>query len=376
MLQGTKPFKISVMDREVVTIIHVYPPNEKLAEALQRHGLTIQAHEDLSSLFRLLETGPGVAILGNSDSGLEAIPSFRLREPDWYKTPIILFAPANLQNDPALSNVTWLDADASELALVSACHSALRDRHLQLELHETIERFSQQTQRTEEEFQQFVYAASHDLKEPLRMVSGYLQLLEKRYAKVLDQEAGEFIELAVDGANRMSRLISDLLAYSRVGTRPARVELVNGDDVLLWLRMNLQKLFEESNAQLTHDPLPSVVFDQGELLQIFELLIGNALKFGSGSPDLHIHIAAESRSAEWVFSVSDNGPGFDPQHSERIFGVFKRLVGRDIPGTGMGLALAKRIVEKHGGRIWATSQPGQGATFWFTVRNAALAAAP
>ena len=363
------------MQSDSVTYIHVCAPTHVLTAALERCGSVFQLHPDTASLFRSLETNPGIAIFpGNSTSDMESLREFRQREPEWYQAPVLFSAGPSLQNDQTLGNVTWLDSGASESAIVSALRAALRDRSLQLALRHANEQADERARRSEEEFQQFVYAASHDLKEPLRMISGYLQLLEKRYGQVLEEEAREFIGLAVDGANRMSRLISDLLVFSRVGSRGKPEELVNGNDVLLWLRMNIQKALDEGGVELTSDPLPAVYYDQGEMLQLFELLIGNAMKFGQGRPELRIHIAAEARNSEWVFSVSDNGPGFEPQHAERIFGIFKRLVGRDVPGTGMGLALARRIVEKHGGAIWAKAEPDKGATFYFTVRNAARAA--
>ena len=221
--------------------------------------------------------------------------------------------------------------------------------------------------RSNRELQQFAYAASHDLQEPLRMVTSYLQLLERRYKGQLDTDADEFIAFAVDGASRMKRLIEDLLSFSRVGTRGKDFEPTDGEAVLEQTLRNLEMAISESEAAVTHDPLPTVMADGGQLVQLLQNLIGNAIKFRSDEPPT-VHVGAERQDGKWVFSVRDNGIGIDPRYSERIFEIFQRLHTRDkYPGTGIGLAVCKKIVERHGGRIWAESQPGEGATFYFTL---------
>ncbi len=222
-------------------------------------------------------------------------------------------------------------------------------------------------ERSNRELEQFAYAASHDLQEPLRMVSSYTQLLARRYRGQLDQDADEFISYAVDGAERMQRLINDLLAYSRVGTRGRAFQTTDCEQALQQALANLQTAIEESGAIVTHDPLPTVVADQSHLTQVFQNLVGNALKFRSSVPP-SIHVGVQEKSGHWLFWVSDNGIGIDPEYHERIFVIFQRLnAGDKYPGTGIGLALCKNIVERHGGRIWVESQPGQGATFYFTI---------
>ncbi len=222
-------------------------------------------------------------------------------------------------------------------------------------------------ERSNKELEQFAYVASHDLQEPLRMVASYTQLLERRYKDQLDDNAREFIAFAVDGANRMQRLINDLLAYSRVQTRAGEPELVELNHVLGQARANLATAIEESGALVTNDELPVVVADPAQLLSVLQNLIGNAVKFHGEDPP-RVHISARESDGEVLISVRDNGIGIRKEHQERIFLIFQRLHNRkDYPGTGIGLALCKRIVERHGGRIWVESEEGSGATFTFTL---------
>jgi PAS domain S-box-containing protein len=221
--------------------------------------------------------------------------------------------------------------------------------------------------RSNAELEQFAYIASHDLQEPLRMVASYTQLLGKRYKGKLDGDADEFISFAVEGANRMQRLINDLLTYSRVGTRGQGPEPIYSEQVLDEALATLQLAITESAAQVTHDPLPKVLADGAQLGQVFQNLIGNALKYRGDAPP-RIHISAAQEGDMWVFSVRDNGIGIDPDYHERVFVIFQRLHTREEgSGTGMGLAVCKKIVERHGGRIWLESELGKGATFYFTI---------
>jgi PAS domain S-box-containing protein len=222
--------------------------------------------------------------------------------------------------------------------------------------------------RSNEELGQFAYIASHDLQEPLRMVASYTQLLSRRYKGKLDADADDFIAFAVDGASRMQRLIQDLLAYSRVGTMGSDLLDTSSEDALRQALFNLRGAIEESSALVTHDPLPSVMADKMQLTQLFQNLVGNAIKYqGPGVPRVHI-AAGKSNGKKWTFSVQDNGLGIDPQYFKKIFGVFQRLHTREaFAGTGIGLAICKKIVEQHGGSISVESQPGQGSTFRFAL---------
>jgi PAS domain S-box-containing protein len=221
--------------------------------------------------------------------------------------------------------------------------------------------------RSNEELGQFAYIASHDLQEPLRMVASYTQLLARRYAGKLDSDADEFIAFAVDGATRMQRLIQDLLAYSRVGTKGKDLLSTSSEDALKHALSNLRGAIEESGAVVTHDPLPEVLADEMQLVQLFQNLVGNAIKYQKpGIPK--IHVAALNGGKQYRFSVQDNGLGIDPQYFERIFGMFQRLHKREeFAGTGIGLAICKKIVERHGGQISVESQPGIGSTFRFAL---------
>ncbi len=222
-------------------------------------------------------------------------------------------------------------------------------------------------ERSNQELEQFAYVASHELQEPLRMVASYTQLLAQRYEGQLDDKAQKYIGYAVDGAVRMQRLINDLLEYSRVNTRAQPPGTVDAEKTLDEVKKNLSATLLENQATVTHDDLPAISVDATQFLQLLQNLIGNAVKFRREEAP-QIHISARDLGHEWLFSVRDNGIGFEAKFAGRIFVIFQRLHTRqEYPGTGIGLALCKRIVERHNGKIWCESVPGQGATFYFTI---------
>ncbi len=222
-------------------------------------------------------------------------------------------------------------------------------------------------ERSNRDLEQFAYVASHDLQEPLRMISSFTQLLEQRYKGKLDKSADEFTKFVVDGANRMQRMINDLLSYSRISSRGKPFEPVSSEEILAQVQVNLLLLIEENHALLTHESLPEITADASQMLLLFQNLIGNAIKFKGKEPP-RVHVFSESREEEWMFGVRDNGIGIAKEYFDRIFVIFQRLYSREeYSGTGIGLAICKKIVERHGGRIWVESELGKGSTFFFTI---------
>jgi PAS domain S-box-containing protein len=233
---------------------------------------------------------------------------------------------------------------------------------------EDLRRTADELAASNRELEQFAYIASHDLQEPLRMVTGYMALLRRRYEGRLDKDAQEFIAFAYDGAQRMQSLISDLLIYSRLGTRARPFELTDVEAVLREAMANLQGAIRDSGAVVTHDPMPTLHADSSQLLQLLQNLISNAIKFRAPDRPPRVHIWARREDGHWLFGVSDNGIGIMPQHRERIFMIFQRLHTRqNYAGTGIGLAIVKKVVERHGGKVWVESQVGEGSTFYFTI---------
>ena len=255
---------------------------------------------------------------------------------------------------------TPLDAHGKRL-LYSIVHD-ITDRH----------RAEDELIRSNEDLQQFAYVASHDLQEPLRNVASCLQMLEKEYKNKLDANGEQYINYAVEGAVRMKTLILDLLAYSRVVTKGKAPERTDCEQILERVLKNLSLSITETGAVITHDALPTVLADDTQLLQVFQNLIQNAVKFRREAPP-QVHLSAVRNKNEWLFSIKDNGIGIESRHLDRIFVIFQRLHKRsEYDGTGMGLAISKKIVERHGGQIWAESQPGTGTTFYFTIPEKGL----
>jgi PAS domain S-box-containing protein len=276
----------------------------------------------------------------------------QIRRRDGHVTPVVYNA--SVYRDEA-GRVTGVFAAARDVTELNRAEEALKQQIVEVE-------------RSNAELQQFAYVASHDLQEPLRMVASYVKLLDRRYRDKLDADGVDFINYAVEGSTRMQQMINDLLAYSRVGTKGKLFEPTDLELTFKQALENLRVSIAESNAVVTHDPLPTIMADDVQILQLFQNLIGNAIKFRSADRSPAVHVSAKKKGGAWEFSVSDNGIGIEPEYFDRIFIIFNRLNTRpEYPGSGIGLAICKKIVERHGGRIWVESKPGKGSRFSFTI---------
>jgi signal transduction histidine kinase len=296
-------------------------------------------------------------------NGMETVEVLRREGAD---VPVVLVS-GSLGEHKAVECIKQGAADyvlKDHLARLSeSVRRALRERKLREEHRHSLEELA----RSNRDLEQFAYVASHDLQEPLRMVATYTQLLAERYQGKLDENADKYIHYALEGALRMQTLVQDLLAFSRVGRHGTEFAVTECNPVVETALKNLHNAIEESKAQITCETLPAVMADRSQLVQVFQNLIGNALKFRGASAPV-IRVSAEKKRREWIFSVSDNGIGIAPEHAEIIFVIFKRLHTRaEYPGSGIGLAICQKIVERHGGRIWVESEPGKGSSFKFAL---------
>jgi light-regulated signal transduction histidine kinase (bacteriophytochrome) len=260
------------------------------------------------------------------------------------------------------------DFDAEKSKVETVNEDLLRENRERRLTEAALTERSVELARSNADLEQFAYVASHDLQEPLRMVSSYVQLLERRYKGQLDAQADKYIGYAVDGARRMQGLIGGLLEYSRAGLDNSAPTAIPADTALDQALRTLRGAFEESGAVLSREPLPRVIADGLQLAQVFQNLIANAIKFRRSDEVPRIHVQAERRERDCVLSVRDQGIGLDPQYADRIFMIFQRLhTAKEYPGTGIGLAVCKKVIERNGGRIWVESSEGEGATFHFTL---------
>ena len=284
------------------------------------------------------------------------------------RSKVAIFVDLNRKTELLRTHAAALEARNAELerTVGELAKADAEVRRLNTELEQRVHERTVELTRANEELKQFAYAASHDLREPLRTIASYTQLLERRYGTNLDGDAQEFMKYITESVQRMDLLLNDLLSYSHQLKSQQSFSPVSAEAVLAGVLMNLDTSIKASGATIVHEPLPEVFSDFVQLGQVFQNLLSNSIKYRSEAPP-HIHITAEETDEAFVFSVSDNGIGIDPRYHEQIFGIFKRLHGREFPGTGIGLALVKRIVERHGGRVWVESEPGKGATFRFTI---------
>ncbi len=277
-------------------------------------------------------------------------------------TPVLYNASVYKDDNDEIIGVFAAARDITELKKAEYKLKEYQDK-----LEEKVKKRTEELAKSNKELEQFSYITSHDLREPLRMITNFLQLLERRYTDQLDQDAKEYIGFAVDGAKRLDNMTNDLLSYSRITTKKEEINNVNYEDVLKEALINLKVPIEKNNAVITHDPLPTIKGNEQFKFQLFQNLIGNAIKYRSQETP-KIHISATKENNQYLFSIKDNGIGMSPDHLERIFTIFQRLhTHAEYEGTGIGLAIAQKIVHQQGGQIWVESELGKGSTFYFTI---------
>lgn len=362
-----------------------------LSEILKQEQFVVEVCSCFEQLCDSIPDGAGAILIGDEALGRSQV--LRLSEelanqPAWSDLSLLVMTTGGradlgsqhrLQTlEPLRGPMTLLERPLRIATLLSAVRSALRSRRRQYQLRDLLQRETETAaslrtanealQQSNASLAEFAYVASHDLQEPLRSVTAYTQLLSRRYKGQLDQTADQYIQFATDGALRMKALIEDLLQYAQVTSRASPPQLkADSNAALAVAQENLEALIRETAATIESDLLPSIAVDSTQLVQLFQNLIGNAIKYRSEGVPPRVRVSAVRQGPDWRFSVSDNGIGFPQEYAEHVFGVFKRLNRNTVAGTGIGLALCKRIVENHGGRIWAESQPGMGATFYFLL---------
>jgi len=370
---------------KTILIVDDVPANlEVVSRHLESHGYrTVVAQSGREGIERAELVRPNLILLDVLMPGVDGFETCRrLKASDTTRDIPVVFMTALTDSADKLTGFEVGAVDYVTKPLDGAEVLARIDTHLSLytlrrelerqnaQLRTEIaarERIQEALQRSNTELEQLAYVASHDMQEPLRMIASYLQLVAQRYQGQLDAEADEFIGFAVDGAKRMQALINDLLAYSRLGTKARPFAPTDCAAIVDTAIADLRVAIDESGARVSCGPLPVVMADAMQFAQLFRNLLGNAIKFRGAAPP-QVHIDAEAADGGWRFTVRDNGIGIAPEYFERIFVLFQRLHGRrEYPGTGIGLALCKKIVERHGGRIWVESTPGSGSVFWFTL---------
>jgi signal transduction histidine kinase len=362
-----------------------------LSEILRQEQFVVEVCSTFEQLCDSIPEGAGAILI--CDEALGRSQVLRLSEeladqPAWSDLSLLVMTTGGRADvsshhrlhtlEPLRGPMTLLERPLRIATLLSAVRSALRSRRRQYQLRDLLQReienaaslktVNEALRQSNASLAEFAYVASHDLQEPLRSVTAYTQLLSRRYKGQLDPTADEYIRFATDGALRMRALIEDLLQYAQVTSHGSPPQLkADCNAALAAAEENLEALIKETAAIIESDSLPSIAVDSTQLVQLFQNLIGNAIKYRNEGIPPRVRVAAVRQGPDWRFSVADNGIGFSQEYAEQVFGIFKRLNRSTVPGTGIGLALCKRIVENHGGRIWAESQPGMGSTFYFLL---------
>jgi signal transduction histidine kinase len=348
------------------TIINVddYGPGRYArTKVLSQAGFQVQeAATGLEALRLAFELKPELVVLDINLPDVSGLEVCRRLKNDPVTSGIVILhltasstSPRDMVNGLDGGADSYLTEPVEPAVLVATIRALLRARQAEEALR-----------RSNDELQQFAYMVSHELNEPLRMVASYTQLLANRYAGKLDQAAEDYMAITVSAAKRMQSFVQDMLNFSSAGAPDHLIQPVSAEAVLATALFELQLIVRESGAIIAHDPLPTVHVAEAGLVRLFANLIGNSIKYRRAETP-RIYISASERDGFWQFGFRDNGIGIDPQYFDQIFAVFKRLHGGEYPGSGIGLALCKRIVENHGGTIWLESTPGEGATFYFTI---------
>jgi signal transduction histidine kinase len=403
-LPGKEPAKAAISTAALQDRVLIVAPVERdarlAASVLARSGIASTTCIKIEQLCAELPRGAACALITEealSEAGITCLRDALATEPPWSDFPLIFLLSAGeatrhirrMEEELAeLGNFTLLERPIRVNTLLATVRSAMRSRARQYQMRDILEQHKAATERlahqareltarTEEldrsnaDLRQFAYAASHDLQEPVRTIASYAQLLEKRYGSALDQDAKEYVNFIIEGARRMQSLVSGLLAYSHVTNRnDISPVVIAASDIVSAALLNLRTTIEESGAEITCEPLPAILAEPTQMMQVFQNLVGNAVKYRHPERPPKVRIWCTPQDSFWRFSVQDNGIGIEPQYWNIIFELFKRLEGRDVPGSGIGLALCRRVVEKHGGRIWVESELGKGSVFSFTIPRA------
>lgn len=349
--------------------------SQLIAETLSADHLCATICRSPAEVLDALEDGAAGAIM--ADEALDSDALSRLGEwlssqPPWSDMPLVVLtsrggpSPATTRRArvlESLGNVTFLERPVRPETVRSAMRAAFRARLRQYQMRNREAMLA----RVNADLEQFAHSASHDLKEPIRNIGIYSELIAQRYPEAFDEQGKQFLRFILSGAIQMEKLLDDLLAFTQAASVVEETpEPSSSMRPLEAALASLREAIRESGASVTYDPLPEVRIREVHLQQLFQNLIGNSIKYRRGSP--HIHISAQCLEDHWTFSVRDNGIGFDPMYKEQVFGIFRRLhTARQYSGTGMGLAICQRIVQRYRGKIWATSEPGKGSTFYFSV---------